>query len=74
MKTQSYNPSSLEVEMANIIIELSEQISKKFKDNDVVHMEAKTSSDNPSIRIHLLDKDGDPHELVLKIIQTPDKF
>jgi hypothetical protein len=74
MKTTSYNPSALEIEMAHIIQELQEQISKKFRDNEIINIEANTETDNPIVRIQLLDKDGDPHELVLKVIQTPDKF
>ncbi len=30
--------------------------------------------DNPMVRFSLLDKDGDPHEIVVRIIQVPDKF
>jgi hypothetical protein len=30
--------------------------------------------ENPQVRFHLLDKDGDPHEVVVRIIQIPDKF
>lgn len=74
MKTQAYNPSSLEVEMSEIIHELQEHISKKFKDNEIISITTDTSLDNPIVKLQLLDKDGDPHELVLKIIQTPDKF
>jgi hypothetical protein len=74
MKTQSYNPSHLEIEMTQIIHELQENISKKFRDNEIITISSDTEKDNPIVRIQLLDKDGDPHELVLKIIQTPDKF
>lgn len=74
MKTTSYNPSALEIEMTHIIHELQEQISKKFRDNEILNIEANTETDNPIVRIQLLDKDGDPQELVLKVIQTPDKF
>jgi len=30
--------------------------------------------DNPMVKFSLLDKDGDPHEIVIRIIQIPDKF
>ncbi len=74
MKTTSYNPSELEVEMAKIIHELHDQLNKKFRNNQVINIETNTETDNPIVKLQLLDADGDPHELVLKIIQTPDKF
>ena len=74
MKTTSYNPSELEVEMAKIIHELHDQLNKKFRNNQVINIETNTETDNPIVKLLLLDADGDPHELVLKIIQTPDKF
>jgi len=33
-----------------------------------------TSSVTIHGEVHLLDKDGDPHEIVVRIIQIPDKF
>jgi hypothetical protein len=26
------------------------------------------------VKFNLLDKDGDPHEIVVRIVQIPDKF
>ena len=74
MKTISYNPSPLEVEMANILNELQTQIEGKLKECEIIKVENKIHEDNPTVRFYLLDKDGDPHEIVFKIIQTPDKF
>lgn len=74
MKTTSYNPSPLEVEMVNILNELQTSIDSKLKDNEIIKVENKIHEDNPIVRFFLLDKDGDPHEVVFKIIQTPDKF
>ena len=74
MKTIQYNPSDLEVAFAHAIDDLQKQIEKKLPDNEVIKVEKNISIDNPSIKFFLLDKDGDPHEVVLKIVQSPDKF
>lgn len=74
MKTTSYNPSPLEVEMANILNELQTSIDSKLNNNEIIKVENKIQEDNPIVRFFLLDKDGDPHEVVFKIIQSPDKF
>ena len=74
MKTEQYNPSPLEVQFARAIEDLAQQIEKHLPDNEVIKVENKINADNPLIKFYLLDKDGDPHELVLKVIQTPDKF
>ncbi|MEM6359166.1 MAG: hypothetical protein AAF149_01160 [Bacteroidota bacterium] len=74
MKTIQYNPSSLEVAFAQAIEDLQSQIEKKLPDNEVIKIDNKISADNPIVKFYLLDKDGDPHEVVLKIIQSPDKF
>jgi len=74
MKTTSYNPSSIEVDIANIITDMKDNISSKMNDMEIVDIKNNITQDNPMVRIQLLDKDGDPHEVVLKIIQVPDKF
>lgn len=74
MKTTSYNPSPIEVEFANILNELQDKIGAQLSSNDVIKVENKIQEDNPVVKFYLLDSDGDPHEVVLKIIQTPDKF
>ena len=74
MKTTSYNPSSIEVEFANILNQLQDKIGAQLSTNDVIKVENKIHEDNPIVRFYLLDSDGDPHEIVLKVIQTPDKF
>ena len=74
MKTTSYNPSSIEVDIANIITKMKDAISSQMNDMEIIHIENNISQDNPMVRIQLLDRDGDPHEVVLKIIQVPDKF
>lgn len=73
MKTTSYNPSPLEVDFANSLLILQTEIEKHLQDNKIVHAEPDLARDNPTIKFSLLDKDGDPHELVIKVVQIPDK-
>jgi hypothetical protein len=74
MKTSSYNPSSLEVDFANALYVLQKEIEKNLHDNQIIHVESQIRRDNPMVKFSLLDKDGDPHEVVVRIIQIPDKF
>ncbi|AYB34325.1 hypothetical protein [Chryseolinea soli] len=74
MKTTSYNPSPLEVDFANALQSLQKELEKHLQDNQVIHVESNIRRDNPMVKFSLLDKDGDPHEIVVRIIQIPDKF
>lgn len=74
MKTSMYNPSPLEVDFANALYILQKEIEKHLQDNEVVNVESNIRKDNPMVRFSLLDKDGDPHEIVVRIIQIPDKY
>ncbi|HEY5916925.1 MAG TPA: hypothetical protein VIU13_05965 [Chryseolinea sp.] len=74
MKTSSYNPSPLEVDFANALYVLQKEIEKNLHDNQIIHVESQIRRDNPMVKFSLLDKDGDPHEVVVRIIQIPDKF
>jgi hypothetical protein len=74
MKTSTYNPSPLEVDFANALQILQKDIEKHLQDNEIIAVESNIRKDNPMIRFNLLDKDGDPHEIVIRIIQIPDKF
>ncbi|MFD1001263.1 hypothetical protein ACFQ21_18180 [Ohtaekwangia kribbensis] len=74
MKTSSYNPSPIEVDFANALYVLQKEIEKHLQNNQVIHVETNIRRDNPMVRFSLLDKDGDPHEIVLRIVQVPDKF
>jgi hypothetical protein len=74
MKTLTYNPSPLEVDLANALSSLKNEIQKYLPENEIISIQSDTRKDNPMVRFHLLDKDGDPHELVVRIIQIPDKF
>jgi hypothetical protein len=74
MKTNDYNPSPLEVDFANALVILQKDIQKHLQDNKVVNVDSNINRDNPMVKFSLLDKDGDPHEIVVRIIQIPDKF
>lgn len=74
MKTVAYNPSPLEVDFANALFILQKDIQKHLQNNKVTSVESNIKRDNPMIKFSLVDKDGDPHEIVVRIIQIPDKF
>ncbi len=74
MKTSTYNPSPLEVDFANALYILQKDIEKHLQGNKIVHVESNIKRDNPMIKFNLMDKDGDQHEIVVRIIQIPDKF
>jgi hypothetical protein len=74
MKTASYNPSPLEVDFANALDAVQKEIEAKLSGNQITHVETHLKRDNPMVKFCLVDKDGDPHEIVVRIIQIPDKF
>jgi hypothetical protein len=74
MKTTSYNPSSLEVDFANALTILQKEIEKHLQNNQITSVEPNLTRDNPMVKFNLVDKDGDPHEIVIRIVQIPDKF
>lgn len=74
MKTSAYNPSPLEIDFANALYVLQKELEKNLHDNQIIHVESQVKRDNPMVKFSLLDKDGDPHEVVVRIIQIPDKF
>lgn len=74
MKTSTYNPSSLEIDFANALQRLREEIQKHLINNQIVSIENHSGKDNPMLKFNLVDNDGDPHEIVVRIIQIPDKF
>jgi len=67
-----YNRAPLEVDFANALFILQ----KKFKTTcrQRGHLWKAISSRHPDGEVHLLDRDGDPHEIVVRIVQIPDKF
>lgn len=74
MKTSSYNPSPLEVDFANALYILQKEIEKHLQYNAITRVETQLKRDNPLVKFNMVDKDGDPHEVVVRIIQIPDKF
>jgi hypothetical protein len=74
MKTSSYNPSPLEVDFANAMYIVQKELEKHLQNNTITNVETHLKRDNPMVKFTLVDKDGDPHELVVRIIQIPDKF
>ena len=74
MKTSTYKPSPIEVDFANALFILQKEIEKHLQDNQVINVESHIRKDNPMVKFSLLDKEGDPHEIVVRIIQIPDKF
>lgn len=74
MKTSSYNPSPIEVDFANALYLLQREIEQHLQENKITGVESQLKKDNPMVKFSLVDKDGDPHEIVVRIIQIPDKF
>lgn len=74
MKTSTYNPSPLEVDFANALYILQRDLEKHLQGNQITKVETFLKRDNPMVKFNLVDKDGDPHEIVLRVIQIPDKF
>lgn len=72
MITKSYNPSLLEVSMADIIKSLQDTINDKLEGNNIEDIEVNGEKDNPDLLFKLIDTDGDRHELVVKFIQRAD--
>jgi hypothetical protein len=75
MRTDNYNPSVFEVKLAKAIMACTEQIQQHMgEDLQIVDTTEHYQIDNPMVTLHVTDKDGDLHELVIKVIQRPDKF
>jgi len=72
MKTLDYNPSLLEVEFAKTLTGLKDELSSGLSTNNVQEITTR-QGDNPSVIIKTIDEDGDHHEIVIKVIQKPDK-
>jgi len=72
MKTLFYNPSTIEVEFANVIANLKEEIQKQLSDHTIVKVDNNTKLDNPRLIFTLQDPDGDRHELMIQFIQRID--
>ena len=74
MITKDYNPSPLEVQFADIFCDLKNEINKKLEKFEVLEIVNNKLLDNPTVDFILKDSDGDDHEIIVKIIQKPDKL
>lgn len=74
MKTVKYNPSTLELDLTNALVALHKDLEKYLEDNEIVKIEPDLDKENPVITFHLLDKEGDRHELIMRVYQVPDKY
>ncbi len=74
MKTPSYNPSPFEVAIAQAIVNIEKEIVNQMPGKKIQSLRIDTASDNPIVKFELIDEDGDPHHMVMKIIQLPDTF
>ena len=74
MKTNNYNPSVFEVNLASAIIASKDTIQEKLKESKmkIIETSERMERDNPLITFQLEDEDGDQHEVVIKVIQRPD--
>lgn len=72
MQTERYNPSQLEIQVANAIESLKGQIEEQLAHNKIIEIKNNTDLDNPQLNLYLQDEDGDQHELVIKVIQRID--
>lgn len=74
MKTNNYNPSVFEVNLASAIHACKDEIQKKLQENNmkIIDSSERMERDNPLLTFHLEDGDGDKHEVVIKVIQRPD--
>ncbi len=74
MKTTTYNPSPLEVDFATALSLLQKELEQKLHNTRIAGVENCVHRDNPMVKFSLIDGDGDPHEVVVRVIQIPDKF
>jgi hypothetical protein len=74
METKLYNPSQLEVNLMNAIASLTRELEMKLPGYKVESIFKKEEVDNPSIIFRLQDRDNDPHEVVIRIIQRNDEI
>ena len=73
MKTEVYNPSLPEVELANAIVSIREELNSGLSSNTIIDISANVTLDNPTVHITTKDNDGDTHEFIIQVIQRPDR-
>lgn len=75
MRTENYNPSVFEVKLAKAIMSCTKKLQEELgEDVRIIDSVENYQIDNPMITLHLEDGDGDVHELVIQVIQRPDKI
>lgn len=72
MKTVSYNPSPIEVQLAKSIAAVKERLAEHMNGMKIEKIKEELETDNPILRFYLVDEDDDKHEVVVQIIQKPD--
>ena len=73
MITKDYNPSPIEVNFVEAMCKLKDQIEQQLGSYNVTKIQSNTKLDNPTVNFFLKDGDGDEHELIVKVIQKPDR-
>lgn len=72
MENESYNPSPLEVQMADAIEQLSDQLAEKLPEHKVLSIEKNIQLDNPQLLVRVENQQGKKNEVVIRIIQRVD--
>jgi hypothetical protein len=57
-----------------VLVSLQKEIERNLKDKSISQALADLSQDNPSVKFNVVDKDGDHHEIIIKVVQIPDKI
>jgi hypothetical protein len=72
MKTLEYNPSWLEIVVAESIADLHNQIEPRLNGTTIIDVEPNLKLDNPRVKFVLRDPDGDKHTIIVQVIQRID--
>lgn len=72
MEHEDYNPSPLEVQFANAIEQLSDQLAKQLPEHKILSIEKNIRLDNPQLNVRLENQQGKRNEVVIRIIQRVD--
>lgn len=74
MKTKQYNPSQLEIDFADALEKIKPQLEEQLNGQKIMNVENKSQQDNPQLIFNLEDDDGDSHQMVVRLIQKPDRL
>lgn len=70
MRTRQFNPSTLEVALAEAFSKSISVISKDLpQGTKITDVKTNSNLDNPQVVYTIQDADGDTHEVVISIIQ-----